>query len=159
MKLRLRRLSKILVSIIFVTVIISGCKKDDETAVSPYSQIENDILQLVNQHRASLGKVTLTMNDIIYTECKEHSTWMASVDSMNHSGFDNRVINIHTKLGMIPVAENVAYGQTSAQEVVTAWLNSPPHKANIEGDFNLTGISVVKDSKGVNYFTQMFVKK
>jgi uncharacterized protein YkwD len=159
MKLRLRRFSKILVSIIFVTVIISSCKKDDETAVSPYSQIENDILQLVNQHRASLGKGTLAMNDIIYKQCKDHSTYMASVDSMNHKGDTIRANNIFTTFGGTNVGENVAYGYSSAQLVVTAWLNSDGHRKNIEGDYNYTGISVVKNSKGVNYFTQIFVKK
>jgi uncharacterized protein YkwD len=134
-----------------------SCSKD-ETA-SPYSAMETEILQLVNQHRASLSLGALTMNDIIFVECRNHSTDMANTDSMNHIGFNDRANNIFTKFGGTNAAENVAFGYTSASQVVTAWLNSPGHRANIEGDFNYTGISIVKNSKGVNYFTQIFVKK
>jgi uncharacterized protein YkwD len=139
-----------------ILVICFSCSKDD---TEPYSQIEKDILQLVNQHRDSLGKNALVMNDIIYAECKQHSTDMATSNSMNHDGFTDRAAHIFSKFGGINAAENVAFGQTSAKQVVTDWLNSPGHKANIEGDFNYTGISVVKNSKGVSYFTQIFIKK
>ena len=97
------------------------------------------------------------MNEIIYNECKQHSTDMANTNSMNHDGFTERASNIFSKFGGSSAAENVAYGQTSAKQVVTDWLNSPGHRTNIEGDFVYTGISVVKNSKGVNYFTQIFI--
>jgi uncharacterized protein YkwD len=144
-----------LVSIILVTLF--SCSKDE--VQEPYSQIEKDILQLVNQHRASLSLGALNMNEIIFIECKQHSTDMAKTDSMNHIGFTDRASNIYSKFGGSSAAENVAYGYNSASEVVTAWLNSPGHRANIEGDYNYTGISVVKNSKGINYFTQIFIKK
>lgn len=55
-------------------------------------------------------------------------------------------------------AENVAYGQLSAKEVVKGWLNSPGHKKkNIEDNYTLTGIGVYTDKKGVIFFTQIFV--
>jgi uncharacterized protein YkwD len=46
----------------------------------------------------------------------------------------------------------------SADATVTAWLNSPSHKANIEGDINLTGIGAAKASNGITYYTQIFYK-
>ena len=42
---------------------------------------------------------------------------------------------------------------------MTAWLNSPGHRKNIEGDFTHIGIGVVKNDAGVYYFTQIFLKK
>lgn len=38
------------------------------------------------------------------------------------------------------VAENIAWGFGSAQSVVTAWLNSPGHRAAILGNYQVVGI-------------------
>ena len=47
----------------------------------------------------------------------------------------------------------------TSKQVIDAWLKSPAHKANIEGAFDYTGAGVAKDSRGVVYYTQIFVKK
>ncbi|PJI51521.1 hypothetical protein CTI14_58765, partial [Methylobacterium radiotolerans] len=39
------------------------------------------------------------------------------------------------------VAENIAAGQETPQEVVTGWLRSPGHCKNIMGDFTRIGLS------------------
>jgi uncharacterized protein YkwD len=80
--------------------------------------------------------------------------------SFGHDGFDNRIADIRKSAGFIRgAAENVAYGQLTAAQVVDGWLNSPGHKKNIEGDYNLTGIGTVQREDGVIYFTQIFIKK
>jgi len=55
-------------------------------------------------------------------------------------------------------AENVAAGQPTAQSVMTAWLNSSGHKANIEGNYTHIGIGVAKDQNGSKYYTQIFYR-
>ena len=47
----------------------------------------------------------------------------------------------------------------NAKQVVNMWLNSDGHRKNIEGNYNLTGIGVVKGKDGALYFTQIFVNK
>ena len=47
-------------------------------------------------------------------------------------------------------------GYASAESVVNAWLNSSGHRANIEGNSTRTGVSAVKSSDGVWYYTQVF---
>jgi uncharacterized protein YkwD len=39
------------------------------------------------------------------------------------------------------------------------WLNSPGHRKNIEGPYNLTGIAMAKAKDGTMYFTQIFINK
>ena len=56
-------------------------------------------------------------------------------------------------------AENLAYGELSAEAVVKGWINSPGHKKNIEGNYTLTGIGTYQDAKGVIYFTQLFMRQ
>ncbi|GGB54038.1 CAP domain-containing protein [Deinococcus soli (ex Cha et al. 2016)] len=64
--------------------------------------------------------------------------------------------------GMNPtsVAENIAAGQQTPQEVVDAWLRSPGHCRNIMGDFTLVGLSYVQrpGTKFTRYWTQVFAR-
>jgi uncharacterized protein YkwD len=77
-----------------------------------------------------------------------------------HDGFDGRMERLSKQLKpTYSFAENVAMGATTAQEVVTQWLNSPGHKKNIEGDYNLTGIGIVKGKDGNLYYTQIFINR
>ena len=149
------------VLMISVAASFTSCNKDEDKGPNYiYSPaIETEIIRLVNLHRDSLGLGPLTVNSIISAECKQHSEDQARTSSMNHDGFSDRASRIFANFGGTNAGENVAYGQTSAQQVVTAWLNSPGHRANIEGDFNYTGISVVRIDNGPNYFTHIFVKK
>jgi uncharacterized protein YkwD len=158
----LKKYVKLLLIIALCTLTFTQCKKDEETKAINYiysPEIENEIIRLVNLHRDSLGLGQLTANLIIYNECKNHSEDQARNSSMNHDGFNDRANNIFANFGGTGAAENVAFGQTTAQQVVTAWLNSKGHRANIEGDYNYTGVSVVRIDNGPNYFTHIFVKK
>jgi uncharacterized protein YkwD len=75
----------------------------------------------------------------------------------SHDGFDARIAAIRAALGSGGSgAENVAMGYSSAAAVVNAWLGSAGHRANIEGNSTRTGVSAVKSTGGVWYYTQVF---
>ena len=61
--------------------------------------------------------------------------------------------------GALNVGENVAYAYSSAQSVVNAWLNSPSHRSNIEGDFTDFDISAEQNEDGKWYYTNIFIKR
>ncbi len=125
------------------------------------STLNEDILRLVNEHRKAIGKAPLQMIDVASAQAAQHSiNMMKGRTPFGHEGFDDRVAAVKKSIGFISAAaENVAYGQMSAEEVVNGWLHSPGHKRNIEGDYNLTGIGFSQNSDGVIYFTQVFVLK
>ena len=53
--------------------------------------------------------------------------------------------------------ENIAMGQTTPEQVVTSWMNSEGHRANIlNGEFTHIGVGYVADG---NVWTQQFIKK
>ena len=140
--------------------------KDLGNRLTAYNKINlatlnTDILKLVNEHRASIGLPTLQMLAIISTEAQQHSADMVQGSTpFGHDGFETRAAHIKKPVGFIyGVAENVAYGQMTAEEVVNGWLHSPGHKKNIEGDYNFTGIGTVQREDGVIYFTLLFVRK
>ena len=125
-----------------------------------YASMKTGILNLINKHRASIGRKPLKMNDIIEQAATGHSTNMATKKiPFGHDGFDERMKNINQQLGGASGwAENVLMGAETAEKAVDMWLHSPGHKKNIEGDYNLTGIGIVKDADGNLYFTEIFMK-
>lgn len=123
------------------------------------SDLELEILQLINQHRSTLNLPPLTFHPSIQESSIQHSTNMAKeVVPFGHDGFADRANSLVEQLQGSSAAENVAMGQRSAKEVVQSWLNSSGHRNNIEGDFNLTGISAVKNQEGEQVYTQLFIK-
>jgi uncharacterized protein YkwD len=53
--------------------------------------------------------------------------------------------------------ENVAYGQRSASEVMSAWMNSDGHRANILGNgYTQLGVGHYKKN-GTDYWAQIFI--
>lgn len=121
--------------------------------------IEDEILDLVNEHRAELNLPPLKLVSVISKAAQQHSEDMADRKvPFGHSGFDARIDKILAKTGGMAAGENVAYGSRTAIDVVKMWLNSKGHRKNIEGNFNLTGIGVAKNSSGTIYFTQIFIR-
>ncbi len=54
--------------------------------------------------------------------------------------------------------ENIAMGQKTPSEVVTAWMNSEGHRKNIlSSSFTQIGVGVAKNANGQLYWTQMFI--
>jgi len=120
-----------------------------------------DIINLVNQVRQAKHLPPLRILQSASFEAAQHSQDMAAKRvPFGHDGFKQRAIALANELnGSSATGENVATGKMTAKEVVTAWLKSTAHRANIEGNFTYTGVGVAKDSRGVLYYTEMFVKK
>ena len=60
----------------------------------------------------------------------------------------------HTRL---PVAENIAMGQQSTEEVIDAWMRSPGHRANmLNGGFRRIGVAAYRTPRDVIYWCQQF---
>jgi uncharacterized protein YkwD len=80
--------------------------------------------------------------------------------AFGHDGFEQRIANLTTVFGNIPgAAENVAFGNLDAEQVVNGWIKSPGHRKNMLGDFDRIGIGSAHSSKDprIIYFTQVFI--
>ena len=139
-----------------------SCSKDDsheDIEKLETLTIEEEIFQLVNAHRTSIGKEPLATNNLATELAEAHTHYMISQNDISHDNFDDRSDRLFDEENASRTGENVAYGQQSAKDVMEAWINSSGHRANIEGDFTHIGISVIKNNSGVYYFTQIFLKK
>ncbi len=157
----------LLLTIAVAAVASSGCTSlpliSDGGSGAPHAEIENQVHDLINQHRKDQGLEPLKWSKTIAKESRGHSENMAdgSVE-FSHDGFSDRAANIEDEMGGTVVGENVAMNwgyDDPAQVAVTGWIGSPGHKANLEGDFTHTGVGVAQSEDGHWYLTQIFLKK
>jgi uncharacterized protein YkwD len=124
-----------------------------------YNVSELEVLRLINEYRVSIGLNTLVTVNHISFKSEEHDNYMIANKVVNHNDFVARSENIIAVLGAKKVGENVAYDYQSPEGVLKAWLDSPTHKQNIEGDYTHFGIAVKIDAEtGKKYYTNIFAK-
>ncbi|RED49304.1 CAP domain-containing protein [Seonamhaeicola aphaedonensis] len=121
--------------------------------------IEVEILEQINHHRLSVGLKPLTDMSVVKSVAFSHTDYMVDKDQISHDNFFTRSNYLKENVGAKSVSENVAYGYTSAETVVKAWLRSEGHRETIEGDFTYFDVSAEKNAEGKWYYTNIFIKK
>jgi len=128
--------------------------------VKEQASVEQEVVKLVNAERAKAGLAAL-QEDWELSRVANYK----SQDMHDKKYFDHTSPTYGTPFTMMKnfgisyqsAGENIAMGQRSAQEVVTAWMNSDGHRANIlNKNYTHIGIGYVADG---NYWTQMFIQK
>lgn len=120
--------------------------------------IEVEILELINAHRLSKGLNTLSSLSLVKSVAYTHTDYMVENNVVSHDNFYKRSNYLKSNIQAQNVSENVAYGYSSANSVVNAWLKSESHKANIEGDYTNFDISAKENAEGEFYYTNIFIK-
>ena len=124
------------------------------------SATEQAVLDLTNAERTKAGLKPLQIDAALQKSAKQKSADMAANNYFSHtsptygSPFDQMKQNGVTYSS---AAENIAMGQRSAQDVVTAWMNSAGHRQNILTP-GFTHIGIGYDANG-HYWTQQFIQK
>jgi uncharacterized protein YkwD len=128
-----------------------GIKLDADLAVGVYD--------LVNRERKNRGLFPLDRNPDLEREAANYAYRMATSRTLSHDlggSFQQRTEA--WQVGLFgSAAENIAAGQRTAEEAVSAWMNSPPHRQNLLGDFRKTGVGVAVDGSGKVWWCQDFV--
>ncbi|WP_297400947.1 CAP domain-containing protein [Hydrogenophaga sp.] len=123
----------------------------------------NSLLQAINAARAvarSCGGTAmpavapLAWNDALFSAAARHSTDMAVNNYFSHTGLDGRSAAQRIAAEGYAwswVGENIAAGQTSVSTVMSGWLASAGHCANImRAEYQDVGVSCVQRS-GTTY--------
>ena len=91
-----------------------------------------------------------------------HSLDMAiGKTAFGHDGFTERLNQLRASLNFATAGENVGYaiGQSNPVKVIVdGWMQKTDHRANILGDFQLSGIGAAQGPDGEIYITQIFLK-
>lgn len=129
-------------------------------SVSGLSAIEMEVVRLVNIERQKEGLKPFTASSELSNVARKKSEDMARNNYFSHtSPTYGSPFDMMKSFGIKynTAGENIAKGQLSAQSVVTGWMNSSGHRANIMNpSFNTIGVGHYKSSNGTNLWTQMF---
>ena len=121
------------------------------------------VLSLVNAERAARGIAPVSLQGQLSQAARAHAADQFNRDcltQLSHTGTDgsNPGVRIaRTGFSIRAWAENIACGQRSPAQVMTAWMNSSGHRRNIlNASLTHIGISVSPDSDGRLYWVQVF---
>nr|WP_306664883.1 CAP domain-containing protein [Streptomyces sp. Rer75] len=94
---------------------------------------EKAVIALVNQERAAAGCQPVTEDRKLAQLAQDFSDDMAIRDFFDHTSPDGEDPWDRAKLaGILDLGgENIGRGQTTAQDVMDSWMDSPDHRANI----------------------------
>ncbi|MDT7538937.1 MAG: hypothetical protein QOI82_2522 [Actinomycetota bacterium] len=113
----------------------------------------NRIVVLVNAQRAAHG-----LRPLVVSPCATHfaspwTTHMAATNTLVHQSLAPML-----RCPARTAGENIAYGNVTADQMMSMWMNSPGHRANILNPaFTRIGVGAVRTTSGRWWATQDFV--
>ncbi len=122
--------------------------------------LEAEVLAIVNTERGKAGCPAVTADDRLTAAARGHSADMAARGYFSHTTpegvqFATRITEAGYRWST--AGENIAKGQRTPAAVMTSWMNSAGHKANILNcAFKNLGVGVAADAGGALVWTQDF---
>lgn len=134
------------------SIAITGRKRS--TPPSTTEKVIQRILDETNEFRARHGQPALILSTPMNTVAGNYAKRMHDTCTFEHNpDYSSQIPDGWTRAG-----ENIAAGYPYT-EVVTGWINSPGHRANILGDFTHIGIGYYQGPKCYDrYYVQNFAK-
>lgn len=128
------------------------------------SGTEQEIVSLTNQERAVHGLPPLAVDTKLVDMAEIHSRDMAELGNMDHTLPNAALPSLADRANYVGyraswLGENIAYGYPDPSSVMQAWINSPPHEANIlNPNYTEIGVAIAYDNSGAPYYTQVFAQ-
>ena len=112
---------------------LAGPAATADAATSPAEALRHTVIALVNVARTANGCTALRETAALDRSATSHARDMSANDYFSHSSLDGTswYARVHSFGTKYPGGENIAMGFYSATSVMTAWLASPGHRANI----------------------------
>lgn len=122
-------------------------------------QYASEVLRLTNLEREKAGVSALSFDDeaLQKTSAVRAAEIMSLCSHKRPNGKNWYTAYHENEVKFRAAAENIAFGQSTPEEVMEAWMSSPGHKKNITNKaYTKMGISVMADSEGRLYWAQNF---
>ena len=136
-----------LAAVLVAAAMVLGAARPADAAIT--KPVERKFVQLVNGTRSTALLPSLKVNDRLSEVARRHSKRMAAAGELYHSDLQ-RLLGANVS----SVGENVGMG-TSLDQLLGAFMASPPHAQNILGGYSRTGVGVYK-AGGTIWITQIF---
>ncbi len=133
----------------------------DPAYIKKEHEFDKELLELINNERASLGLTALELDTMISSVAVAHSEDMAKRDYIDHTDPDgvgpfDRIDAAGLKY--VSAAENIASGFATSEKVFQSWMNSEKHKANlINPEFTKIGIGYYAGGTNGTYWTVVLI--
>lgn len=115
------------------------------------------VVKLVNEERAKQGLSALSIKEDVRAAAQVRAVEIQT--SFSHTRPDGSKFSTaltQQNVSFRGAGENIAWGQKSPEEVMTAWMNSDGHRANIlNKNFTSMGVGYA-EKNGLKYWTQLF---
>lgn len=125
---------------------------------SPSHAYLMQVVRLVNEERVKHGLTPLTIDKNIESAAMVRAKEIQT--SFSHTRPNGQSFSSVLKEAGVSYrqsGENIAWGQRTPEEVVTAWMNSSGHRANIlNANFSRIGIGYLTNASGTPYWVQLF---
>ncbi len=120
---------------------------------------QDQVVQLVNAEREKAGCAAMHTDNRLIAAAQKHSADMANRNYFSHTNPEGQdfAARITAEGYDQPGGENIAAGQSSAEQVMAAWMESSGHKANILNcNFKAIGVGLGTGGEYGHYWTQDF---
>ena len=120
------------------------------------------VVQLTNEERVKAGLAPFTVNPSLNKAAQGYAELMAGTGCFSHGCGPvpemAKRIEVAGFTGWSSVAENIAAGYRTPEEVVKGWMSSPGHRANIlNGNLREIGVGLAQGSGSYgSYWAQEF---
>ncbi|MBD2092473.1 CAP domain-containing protein [Microcoleus sp. FACHB-1515] len=134
------------------------CPGNNQQSPQPSSgggDIAQRVLDLTNAERSRAGAPPLSLHPQLMAAAQHHTNLMVQHNQLTHQlpgqpDFSERISQAGYARGY--AAENIAQGQTSPEQVMSSWMNSPGHRENLlNPKFQHLGVGFAN-----NFWTQKF---
>lgn len=137
---------------------VPGTDNDQTESRPEQLSFAEQVVKLVNEERAKAG-----LNEVVLDKELEAAAFIRAKEteiSFSHTRPDGRsFVSVLNDQGISyrGAGENIAWGQSSPEEVMRGWMNSDGHRANIlNPNFTTIGVGYYQNANGRNYWTQLF---
>lgn len=137
---------------------VPGTDNDQTESEPEQLSFAEQVVKLVNEERAKAG-----LNAVALDKELEAAALIRAKEteiSFSHTRPDGRsFVSVLKDQGISyrGAGENIAWGQSSPEEVMRGWMNSDGHRANIlNPSFTKIGVGYYRNANGRNYWTQLF---
>jgi uncharacterized protein YkwD len=144
----------------------SSMASPNSSMASPNSSMasaayEAEVVRLTNVERNANGCASLRVDDRLTIAARAHSADMVAARYFSHTGSDGSNFVAREVAAGYPrrgaSAENIAWGYRTPKDVVSGWMHSPGHRANILDCGSVAvGVGLAYNAGGAPYWTQDF---
>src|SRR4051812_29902682 len=134
-------------------------RDDEPVAIPDPARYAEELLAHHNRLRTEAKLPSLSPSKRLQEAAEDHVRDMAARHKMSHKGSDGSTPSsriIAKGYRMRRCGENVAFGPRTAEGVMKGWMNSPPHRANILGNFSQIGAAYATAADGTAFWCVTF---